>query len=189
MWETGQKTKNYNFWMTESDAAHFSELLSQMQPELVWETSPPSPNHLNGRSFKTLTDALTYGASAYARWAHARLALGAVFFHLSVQKFNTADYKGYFPKNYAYPSDGTIVDHGWLAARWNTMDGDEYQQALVAKQVKAIFSVLTKATLPAKAHFIAGHSVSGFRIGAQMLAQVRANQWFLKTHGPIAKLA
>jgi hypothetical protein len=188
MWETGQKTKHCYFWMSENDVAHFNELLAQMQPALVWESSPPSPRHTELQSFRMLVDALAYSGHPFVKTADTRLALSSARVLIYPQKIATASYKDPYAPDFIYPSDGFIVKHGEMNVRWNTMDGDK-QQALMAAQVKAIFSVLTKATLPAKIQALAGYPVRGFRIGAEMLAQVRTNGWFLKSHGPVVRLA
>jgi len=183
--EEGQRTKRCRFWMSHRDIAHFSELLSEMQPDLVWQCRHPSPDRLLVHKFTALSKALTCGGGRHTQQAFTDFELGSMLLNARPSRIELAG----FNEAHELLPDSIVTDYGELAVRWNTADGDARQQALMQSQVKAVFSILIKATLPAKVHTLAGHPVRGCRIGADMLDQVRAGGWFLKINGPITRLA
>ncbi|MBE9610423.1 hypothetical protein [Chitinilyticum piscinae] len=188
MWEQGQISRQCLFWMSERDIVQFSTALQQL--DLPWSASLLSPHHLNSsRNFPSLIEALDYGTGS----AYCHLALGSVSFHdperhIAGNRQSTANHKDNYSPDFVYPPDGVLVGYGDMAVRWNKQDGDEQQQAIMAAQVKSMFSLLTKCTLPAKLQTTGGRPVNGYRIGPDMQVQARTHQWFLKSNGPTLRL-
>jgi hypothetical protein len=182
MWEQGQKTKRTYFWMADADISDFSQALAEAIPELHWQCYGGKP------TFPTLDQTLSHNrADAVVAQAFAPLALSALQFitHAPRVKSNIIDH---YAPNYVYPATFTSVDYGSLAVRWNSQDGDEATQALMLVQLKAIWKVFGRYTLPAKIHATSGRPINGWRIGPRMRAEAQEKGWFLKSNGPYCLL-
>lgn len=187
MREKGQKTKSIYFWLTDDDVAEFSDRLREALPDVSWRCSHPSPDHLVVHQFESLQEALQCGASPFVSQAFIDFEHSALQFLVYQPKAITHVIDNYAP-GYRYPPTVNMVECGRMAIRWNTQESDEATQAALAAQLKLIWSVFRKSTLPAKVHATAGYAVSGFRIGKQMLEQAKEQGIYLKANGPYCVL-
>lgn len=194
MWEKGQRTKQIFFWMTRDDVAIFSKLLNDSELGLIWMCNH-SPDHVTSHDYPDLMTALDCSLgnqSGFTLSAGSLLptkisSLGYLHFTFALPKAGVNIIDNYAP-DYIYPAQATVVDHGSLGIRWNGQAGDSRLQDELQKQLKIIWKILNKITLPVKANTVAGHPVSGFRIGTDMRCMAVDNAWFLRSRGPYVLL-
>ncbi|WP_421405412.1 hypothetical protein [Agrobacterium fabrum] len=188
MWEAGQKTKQIYFWLTLEDVSEFSLALQDALPLMQWRCSHSSPDRHLIHHFDALMPALECGqVNPFVSQAFAPLALSQLQFLIKNPAKMTGVKDGYAP-DYVFPPSVDMVDYGHMGIRWNTGDGDDATQALLAEQLKTIWKVFQRSTLPAKVHTLAGRPLSRFRIGKRMADLAKIENLYLKSNGPFCRV-
>lgn len=209
-WDKGQISRTSVLWLADDDLQHFSAALAQALPQLRWtclhtcglrqvthaheslaaasacvHTNPADPHVHHSGQARAL---LPVGEPGQAMGlllvnplvSYPQHIVPARDFGPSFDVAQLAD----------YPKAFDSVRGASMGIRWNTHDGNEATCAAIAAQVKLVWRVLHRSTLP----LVVRSLVHGtpmlskrYRIGPHMAAQVRREGWCLQD-GPFMVL-